>query len=74
MKPVDVLISEVGPRDGLQNCRSILPTRAKLDWIFGRSVEVEPGSPSVISAPSRRQSRAFPPLSDHDGLSLGVWL
>ena len=48
--------------------------RAKLDWIFGRAVEVEPGSPSVISAPSRRQSRASPPLSDHDGLSLGVWL
>ncbi len=29
----DVLISEVGPRDGLQNCQSVMPTAGKLRWI-----------------------------------------
>lgn len=29
----DVLISEVGPRDGLQNCKTIMPTAQKLRWI-----------------------------------------
>lgn len=28
-----VLISEVGPRDGLQNCRGIMPTEIKKRWI-----------------------------------------
>jgi hydroxymethylglutaryl-CoA lyase len=28
-----VLISEVGPRDGLQNCKSIMPTAEKNRWI-----------------------------------------
>lgn len=28
-----VLISEVGPRDGLQNCKSIMPTGVKKRWI-----------------------------------------
>lgn len=28
-----ILISEVGPRDGLQNCKSIMPTAAKKRWI-----------------------------------------
>jgi hydroxymethylglutaryl-CoA lyase len=31
--PVDVLISEVGPRDGLQSVRSTMPTASKLAWI-----------------------------------------
>ena len=28
-----VLISEVGPRDGLQNCAGVMPTELKLRWI-----------------------------------------
>lgn len=28
-----VLISEVGPRDGLQNCKGVMPTATKLAWI-----------------------------------------
>lgn len=28
-----VLISEVGPRDGLQNCKGVMPTAAKVRWI-----------------------------------------
>ena len=33
MSAVDVTISEVGPRDGLQNTRSFMPTAAKKAWI-----------------------------------------
>ena len=33
MSASKVLISEVGPRDGLQNCASIMPTAAKKRWI-----------------------------------------
>lgn len=32
-KGIDVLIHEVGPRDGLQSIDTIFPTEAKLDWI-----------------------------------------
>ena len=30
-----ILISEVGPRDGLQNCAGIMPTEVKKRWIKG---------------------------------------
>ena len=30
---IDILVSEVGPRDGLQNVKSIMPTDAKNRWI-----------------------------------------
>ncbi|MGJ7568472.1 hydroxymethylglutaryl-CoA lyase [Variovorax sp. GB1R11] len=33
MTPPDVLISEVGPRDGLQSVKAIMPTADKLRWI-----------------------------------------
>ncbi|MCB2108154.1 MAG: hydroxymethylglutaryl-CoA lyase [Rhodobacteraceae bacterium] len=33
MQGIDVLVSEVGPRDGLQSIKSIMPTQAKKDWI-----------------------------------------
>ena len=33
MNQAQVLISEVGPRDGLQSVKSILPTPAKIEWI-----------------------------------------
>jgi hydroxymethylglutaryl-CoA lyase len=33
MHGIDVLVSEVGPRDGLQSITSIMPTAAKKDWI-----------------------------------------
>lgn len=43
-----VLISEVGPRDGLQNCKAVMPTRAKVAWIDALAVagvaEIEVGS------------------------------
>lgn len=31
--PIDILISEVGPRDGLQSVRATMPTAAKRAWI-----------------------------------------
>lgn len=33
MAGIDVLVSEVGPRDGLQSISSIMPTEAKKTWI-----------------------------------------
>ena len=43
-----VLISEVGPRDGLQNCVGVMPTKIKLAWIkalYNAGVrEIEVGS------------------------------
>ncbi len=33
MNDIDVLISEVGPRDGLQSIKSIMPLEAKKAWI-----------------------------------------
>lgn len=48
MSQPDVLISEVGPRDGLQNCAAIMPTEAKKHWISALAAsgirEIEVGS------------------------------
>ncbi len=48
MGEVDVLISEVGLRDGLQNTASIMPTRVKQEWIAAEAAagvnEIEVGS------------------------------
>ncbi|MFJ4256358.1 hydroxymethylglutaryl-CoA lyase [Pseudomonas monteilii] len=30
---IDILVSEVGPRDGLQSVKGIMPTELKLEWI-----------------------------------------
>jgi hydroxymethylglutaryl-CoA lyase len=52
---VDVLVSEVGPRDGLQSIQRTLPTAAKLEWIRAEAAagvrEIEVGSfvpPTVL--------------------------
>lgn len=48
MKDIDILISEVGPRDGLQNAKAIMPTVAKKQWISAEAAagvrEIEVGS------------------------------
>lgn len=45
---IDVLVSEVGPRDGLQSIGSIMPTEAKKAWIGAEAAagvrEIEVGS------------------------------
>jgi endonuclease/exonuclease/phosphatase family metal-dependent hydrolase len=49
----------------------ILPSwgRAKLDWILGRNLTVEPGSAGVIRAATSGKWRVLR-LTDHDGLAL----
>ena len=48
MKDIDILVSEVGPRDGLQSIASTLPTSAKISWIRAQAEagfrEIEVGS------------------------------
>lgn len=48
MDGIDILISEVGPRDGLQSVDSIMPTEAKKAWIKAEAEagvrEIEVGS------------------------------
>src|SRR5258705_13242534 len=48
MMNIDVLISEVGPRDGLQSINSIMPLAAKKNWITAEARagvrEIEVGS------------------------------
>lgn len=48
MNGIDVLISEVGPRDGLQSIKSIMSTDAKKQWIAAEAAagvrEIEVGS------------------------------
>ncbi|MGI9309033.1 MAG: hydroxymethylglutaryl-CoA lyase [Gammaproteobacteria bacterium] len=48
MSDFDVLVSEVGPRDGLQSIESIMPTEAKKAWIAAEAAagvpEIEVGS------------------------------
>lgn len=45
---IDILVSEVGPRDGLQSIKRTMPTEAKLDWIQALAAsglrEIEVGS------------------------------
>lgn len=48
MSDIDVLVSEVGPRDGLQSIQSIMPSEAKKAWIKAEAAagvrEIEVGS------------------------------
>jgi len=55
MNDIDILVSEVGPRDGLQSIDAILPTEVKNAWIRAQAEagfrEIEVGSfvpPSVL--------------------------
>jgi hydroxymethylglutaryl-CoA lyase len=41
---VDITISEVGPRDGLQSIQQIMPTKAKKAWI---KAQFEAGTPEI---------------------------
>ncbi len=57
---VDVTVSEVGPRDGLQNIASIMSTEAKKAWI---AAEAAAGVPE-IEVGSFVPSRLLPQLAD----------
>ena len=41
---IDITISEVGPRDGLQSIKQIMPTEAKKSWI---KAQFEAGTPEI---------------------------
>jgi hydroxymethylglutaryl-CoA lyase len=44
MSSIDILVSEVGPRDGLQSIKAIMPTEAKKAWI---KAEADAGVPEI---------------------------
>jgi hydroxymethylglutaryl-CoA lyase len=48
MSEPQILVSEVGPRDGLQSIRTVMPTAAKMAWIRAEAAagvrEIEVGS------------------------------
>jgi len=44
MSSIDILVSEVGPRDGLQSIKAVMPTEAKKAWI---RAEAEAGVPEI---------------------------
>src|SRR5258707_3330208 len=60
--PVDIEISEVGPRDGLQNTKRFMPTEAKKAWI---SAEAAAGVPE-IEVCSFVPSKVVPQFIDAD--------
>ena len=60
MKKIDIEISEVGPRDGLQNIKAIMPLPAKKAWI---SALAEAGLPE-IEVGSFVPPRLLPQLAD----------
>lgn len=60
MNDIDILVSEVGPRDGLQNIYSIMPTAAKERWI---RAEADAGV-REIEVGSFVPAKLFPQLAD----------
>ena len=57
---VDILVSEVGPRDGLQSVQSIMPTAAKKAWISALAA----AGVSEIEVGSFVPARVLPQLAD----------
>lgn len=55
-----ILVSEVGPRDGLQSIRSIMPLAAKRDWITAEAA----AGVSEIEVGSFVPARLLPQLAD----------
>ncbi len=60
MSSIDVLVSEVGPRDGLQSIKAIMPTAAKKAWI---KAEAAAGMPE-IEVGSFVPAKLLPQLAD----------
>lgn len=56
----EVLVSEVGPRDGLQSIQSIMPLSAKCDWITAEAA----AGVSEIEVGSFVPARLLPQLAD----------
>src|SRR6202165_783494 len=66
--PSSVRIVEVGPRDGLQNQKALVPTEQKIQFI---TMLAEAGLP-VVEATSFVSPRAIPQLSDASAVIAGI--
>ena len=66
--PQAVRVVEVGPRDGLQNEKAIIPTEQKIQFI---SLLADAGLP-VVEATSFVSPRAIPQLSDASAVMAGL--
>jgi hydroxymethylglutaryl-CoA lyase len=66
--PASVKIVEVGPRDGLQNEKALLPTEQKIHFV---EMLAEAGLP-VVEATSFVSPRAIPQLSDATVVMTGI--
>jgi hydroxymethylglutaryl-CoA lyase len=66
--PHTVRVVEVGPRDGLQNEKTLIPTEQKIQFI---AMLAEAGLP-VVEATSFVSPRAIPQLSDADAVMAGL--
>lgn len=78
MQEPDILISEVGPRDGLQNCDAVMPIEAKLAWIRAeadcgvREIEVGSFVPAKILPQLADTADVARAASAIDGLAVAV--
>src|SRR6266700_658533 len=66
--PRSVRVVEVGPRDGLQNEKALVPTEQKIQFI---AMLAEAGLP-VVEATSFVSPKAIPQLSDASAVMLGL--
>ena len=57
---IDIVVSEVGPRDGLQSIRQMMPTEAKIRWVQALGA----AGLSEIEVSSFVSPKLFPQLSD----------
>jgi len=75
---IDILVSEVGPRDGLQSIKSILPTANKNAWISAEAAagvrEIEVGSfvPAKLLPQLADTAEAVAHALTIDGLTVAV--
>ena len=53
----DILVSEVGPRDGLQSIKAVLPTEAKKAWSFASDLLPSQSDPRGRIVQVKRLSR-----------------
>lgn len=66
--PKAVTLIEVGPRDGLQNERTFVPTQTKIDFINALS----DSGLKHIEATSFVSPKAIPQLADHEAVFTGI--
>lgn len=76
--PVDILVSEVGPRDGLQSIDRVMPTAAKLAWIDAlvaagvREIEVGSFVPAALLPQLADTAEIVAHARRHPGLTVAV--